>query len=198
MVRARVKTPMLLNEAARGVPVEVIPNGVDAPRAGARAPGHGLDAARRHRRALFIGRIYPVKGLPMLVEAWARVRPRGWTLRIAGPDEAGHRRGVEREIAEHGLGAGVSVLGPLEGAAKRAALLDSDLFVLPTRSENFGMAIGEALAHAVPVLTTTAAPWHFLDERECGWSVEPSVAGIAAGLRAATALDRHALRARGA
>ena len=92
MVRARVKTPMLLNEAARGVPVEVIPNGVDAPRAGARAPGHGLDAARRHRRALFIGRIYPVKGLPMLVEAWARVRPQGWQLTVAGRTKPGTKR----------------------------------------------------------------------------------------------------------
>ena len=60
---------------------------------------------------MFLGRIYPVKGLPMLIEAWARVRPAGWRLVIAGPDEAGHRREVEAAVAAAGLAEVVSFPG---------------------------------------------------------------------------------------
>ena len=48
------------------------------------------------------------------------------------------------------------------------------------------MVVAEALAHSLPVLTTTAAPWSILRERGCGWSVDPTVDGITEGLRQAT------------
>lgn len=174
------------------VPVRVIPNGVDVP---------SLDSPAERpypRRALFIGRIYPVKGLPMLIEAWARVRPQGWCLHIAGPDEAGHRAEIERAVRVAGLDSIVSFDGLLDDRAKRAALIAADLFVLPSHSESFGMAIGEALAHGLPVLTTTAAPWPALGAWNCGWRVEPSAEALAAGLREATSLDGATLRAMGA
>ena len=69
-----------------GVPVEVIPNGVDIPALDAHSPREKKIAGCR--RALVLGRYHPIKGLPMLVDAWARVRPPKWQLEIAGPDEA--------------------------------------------------------------------------------------------------------------
>jgi glycosyltransferase involved in cell wall biosynthesis len=181
------------------VPVGVIPNGIDVPALD--APVASIEAANarapRRKRALFLGRIYPVKGLPMLVEAWARVRPDGWVLQIAGPDEAGHRAQVEQAIAAAGLNDVVSFTGPLEGDAKRCAFLDADLFVLPTHSENFGTVVAEAMAHGLPVLTTTAAPWPVLRQRGCGWWIDPTVDGIERGLRDATRLDSATLRAMG-
>ena len=179
------------------VPVTVIPNGVDIPD----MPTHGLtggaSAERREKTALFLGRLYPVKGLPILIDAWAHVRPCGWRLHIAGPDEAGHRAVVQRRISDAGLADAVSFLGPLHGEAKRAALFGADLFVSPTYSENFGMAIGEALAHGLPVLTTTGAPWPQLLTHNCGWRVAPTPEDLAVGLRDATSLDRQRLRAMG-
>ena len=177
-----------------GVPVRVIPNGVDLPRDGAKAAGAGDD---RRKTALFLGRIYPVKGLPMLVDAWARVRPSGWNLRIAGPDEAGHRAEVEKAVTSAGMNDVISFSGPLDGEQKEEALSRADLFILPSHSESFGMAVGEALAHGLPVLTTTAVPWPMLPASGCGWRVEPTVDGIAAGLRQATSTDATTLRAMG-
>lgn len=181
-----------------GIPLVMIPNGVDVPAiAGKRAPvGAGENAGPR--TALFLGRIYPVKGLPMLIEAWARVRPPGWHLRIAGPDEAGHRAEVERAVSRAALSDVVSFLGPLSGEAKSAALDEAELLVLPSLQESFGMAAAEALAHGVPVLTTTGTPWRDLARRGCGWCVEPAAADIAEALRQATAKDAGALQVMGA
>ena len=183
-----------------GVPVRMIPNGVDVPEVGRKAgSGEGRKIGRGDKKAaLFIGRIYPVKGLPMLVEAWARVRPDGWFLQIVGPDEAGHRAEVEKAVCAAGLNEVVSFVGPLAGQAKRSVLLDADLFVLPSHSESFGMVIAEALAHGLPVLTTTGAPWSMLPQRGCGWWVDPTVDGIAEGLRQTTSLDSATLQAMGA
>src|SRR5207249_202295 len=119
-----------------GVPVHMIPNGVDLPEVGRNA--RKKSATGEKKTALFLGRIYPVKGLPMLIEAWGRVRPNGWNLKIAGPDEAGHRAKVEKAICGADLNGIISFLGPLDGEAKRSALSEADLFVLPTHSESFG------------------------------------------------------------
>jgi glycosyltransferase involved in cell wall biosynthesis len=133
----------------------------------------------------------------MLVEAWARVRPRGWRLAIAGPDEAAHQAQVARAVEAHGLDDVVSFAGPLYGAGKESALFDADLLVLPSHSESFGMVVAEALAHGVPVLTTTGTPWSELPQRGCGWWVAPTIDGLSEGLRAATSCEGGMLRQMG-
>jgi glycosyltransferase involved in cell wall biosynthesis len=186
-----------LSRLGLGVPVRFIPNGVDLPADGIGRRAEATANGNRARTALFVGRIYPVKGLPMLVEAWSRVRPQGWRLQIVGPDEAGHRVVVEKAVAAAGLEHAISFSGPLDGDAKAAAFRSADLFVLPTHSESFGMAIAEALAYGVPVLTTTSAPWPVLTERGCGWRVDPTVEGMVHGLRTAVSLGSDALLAMG-
>lgn len=186
-----------LSQLGLGVPVRVVPNGVDLPARGVDLREDTIVNKSRVRTALFVGRIYPVKGLPMLVEAWAQVRPAGWRLQIVGPDEAGHRLELERAIGTFGLGGVISFAGALEGDAKASAFRNADLFVSPTHSESFGMTIAEALASGLPVLTTTGAPWPMLAERGCGWRVEPTVEGLASGLRNAVSLDAKTLCAMG-
>jgi glycosyltransferase involved in cell wall biosynthesis len=186
-----------LQQLGLGRPVCVIPDGADLPEICRQRVNPTSDEASS-RTALFVGRIYPVKGLPMLIEAWGRVRPEGWRLHIAGPDEAGHRAEVERIVSRFGLNEFVSFLGPLDGEAKSVAFADADLFVLPSHSESFGMVVAEALAHGVPVLTTRGTPWGQLVERECGWWVDATIEGLTQGLRHATAQEPAALRHMGA
>lgn len=189
-----------LQHLGLGVPIATVPNGVDVPEERPRCKGSGTERAARGgpRTALFLGRIYPIKGLPMLIEAWARARPDGWILRIAGPDEAGHQEQVERAVTAAGLEQVVSFTGPLADGMKKSAFFDADLLVLPTHSESFGIVVAEALAHGLPVLTTTGAPWSILPESGCGWWVDATVDGIAEGLRQATTLDPEALWSMGA
>ncbi len=163
------------------VPICEIPNGVDIPIAAKHSP-----RISRSKIALFMGRIHPVKGLPMLIEAWDRVRPEGWTLRIAGPDEGGHRIKLEEMIDRAKLSGSCEWTGELAGEAKAAAFRCADLFVLPSHTENFGMAIGEALGYCLPVITTQGTPWKLLETERCGWWVPVTVDGLAAALNDAT------------
>lgn len=177
-----------------GPPIVTIPNGVEPPPDAGPAPRR--DSGRR--TALFLGRLYPVKGLPMLVEAWAKARPAGWRLIIAGPDEGGHRSVVEAAVAAAGLAGAISFAGPVEGEAKATLLREADFLVLPSHSESFGMVVAEALAYGAPVLTTTAVPWPALEQRQCGWRVAPTPDAIAAALCEATRCEPATLQAMGA
>jgi glycosyltransferase involved in cell wall biosynthesis len=162
-------------------PFCTIANGVDLPAGVTPRP-----AENGRRTALFVSRIHPKKGLPMLLAAWAKLRPPGWQLEIAGPDEGGHAAELAAQIEALSLGGEVRLLGPVYDDKKRALFEAADLFVLPTHSENFGIAIAEALAYEVPVLTTRGAPWELLETHRCGWWVEPTESAILQGLRTAT------------
>ena len=76
---------------------------------------------------------------------------------------------------------------------KSAALAHSELFVLPTRGENFGLAVAEALAHGTPAITTTAAPWEELVSRDCGWWVAPEAGAVREALSVALRLPASEL-----
>jgi glycosyltransferase involved in cell wall biosynthesis len=170
-----------VREFGWNVPIREIPNGVDVP-----AASIGEPRVNGPRIALFVGRIHPVKGIPMLVEAWNRVRPEGWKLRIAGPDEGGHRAKLEAMIDGANLSAICEWTGELGPEEKAAAYRCADLFVLPSHTENFGMVIGEAMGHGLPVLTTQGTPWQLLQTERCGWWAPVTVDGIADALEDAT------------
>jgi glycosyltransferase involved in cell wall biosynthesis len=144
-------------------PVVVIPNGVDA----AAFAGTGdREAIRRRwpecqgkRVALFLSRLHPLKGLGMLIDAWAKIPHAGWQLLVIGADEAGHEAEIKARVESRGLTGAVTFGGPRYGDEKVAVMQAADLFVLPTHSENFGIVVAEALACGVPVITTKGAPW---------------------------------------
>lgn len=187
-----------LRRFALGVPITTIPNGIDLPCRPELCRPQGDRLTRKDKIALFLGRLYPIKGLPMLVEAWAQVRPKDWSLVIAGPDEAGHRAEIERLVRRYGLAQQVNFSGPVAPQDRLSIYATADLFILPSYSESFGMAVGEALACGLPVVTTTGTPWSQLTERGCGWRVAPTVESLASALRDATSSDALTLLDMGA
>jgi len=174
-------------------PIAIVPNGVDIP-----APRqHGAQGERR--RALFLSRIHPKKGLPHLLRAWAAVEARmpDWELVIAGPDEVGHTAEMKALAKQLGLER-VAWRAAVNGEAKSTLYRSAELFVLPTHAENFGLVVAEALAHGVPVLTTRNAPWDGLETHGCGWWIPLDQDRLRETLQAATTLPRGQLNAMGA
>lgn len=178
-------------------PIAVVPNGVAL-------PDVSLDElwrdriARPARTALFLSRVHPKKGLLDLVAAWSLVRPVGWRLVIAGPDEAGHRADVEAAVRRARLDDVIEFAGPVDGERRQALFRDASLFVLPTHSENFGVVVAEALSFGIPVITTRGAPWAALSADRCGWWTEIGPDALAAALRDATNVSAQQFAAMGA
>jgi glycosyltransferase involved in cell wall biosynthesis len=174
-------------------PVVVIPNGVTVPPSTPAVPPH-----KKERQVLFLARLHPKKGLPELVQAWAEVRPEGWELVVAGPDDGGHRAEVEALARALGVHDALRFTGEVGDDAKWTLYREADLFVLPTHSENFGITIAEALAAGTPVITTKGAPWQDLETHRCGWWTDIGVAALARALAEAVAVSDEERRAKGA
>ena len=103
---------------------------------------------------LFLGRISWKKGLDILVSAYskiARTMP-DTRLLIVGYDEEGYGAWIRNLIKRCGLEESVTFAGALLGEDKLAAYAAADVFVLPSYSENFGLAVIEAMACGIPVV----------------------------------------------
>lgn len=146
-------------------PIAIIPNGVEAPEPRVQTP-----SARR--TLLFLSRLHPKKGVEELLRAWAAVAPRhpDWDLLIAGPDENGYGARM-KDLATSLCLQRTTFHDPMYGQEKWDALLEADLFILPSHSENFGNVIPEALSQETPVITTHGTPWQGLEAEGCGWWV---------------------------
>lgn len=178
-------------------PIALVPNGVEIP---AKPLPRFPRESGRPRRVLFLSRIHRKKGLINLVKAWEALHPVGWELLIVGPDEEGHLAEVKAAVAECRLQEQILFPGEVWGEEKNRLYCSSDLFVLPTFSENFGLVVAEALSCEVPVITTRAAPWHELEEERCGWWIDTGVAPLVAALREALAMapdELHEMGVRG-
>jgi len=170
-------------------PVAIIRNGVEVPSLAA-MPKPDC----RRRSVLSLGRLHPKKGLERLVRAWKAVEtdyPQ-WDLHIKGPAEVGHDLVLETLVSELKLER-VHISGAVTGVEKWRAYRDADIFVLPTRHENFGMTVAEALVSEVPVICSKGAPWGGVVEKRCGWWVDQGVEPLSAALRESMSHPREDL-----
>lgn len=176
-------------------PVAVIPNGIDLP---ALPTGAKQGRGDGVRTLLFLSRIHPTKGIDRLLQSWVQLQSEhpNWRLVIAGTGDKAHVQEV-RDLAASLDARGVEFQGPLYGDAKAHAYQAADLFVLPSHSENFGMVVAEALAHACPAVVCVGAPWSGLVNEGCGWWVANDVTTLAATLDSAMRLPAAELAAMG-
>ena len=149
---------------------------------GAPAPG-SVDGTVR---LLSIGAVVPRKGFDVLIEALATIEKLPWRLSIAG-DRARDPVAVEQldeAILQHRLAARIDLLGVLPDERISALYTGSDLFVLASRFEGYGMAYAEAMAHGLPVVGTTAGAIPDTVPPQAGVLVEPNdVTALARALR---------------
>lgn len=173
-------------------PVAVVPNGVDIP------PADRATEPAAVRTLLFLSRIHPKKGIDRLLQSWKMLQDAypEWHMRIVGRGEPDHVAAVEALAATLQVDR-VEFPGPAYGADRSREYRSADLFVLPSHSENFGMVVAEALAHACPVIATEGTPWEDVARRDCGWWVHHDVETLAAALDGAMRMPRAELERMG-
>lgn len=108
-------------------------------------------------RLLCVGALSPHKGQDVLVSALARIGGIDWRCTLVGPEaDPAYARSVRGLVTSSGLDERVELTGPLAPVALAARYAETDLVVVPSRIETYGMVVPEALACGVPVIVTTA------------------------------------------
>jgi len=113
----------------------------------------------KHRVVIFTGRLVSYKGLPLLVRVWKEIQLKhsNATLLLVGSgglDIHACEAELRVYVSEQGLQERVHFTGDVRNVHEY--LQASDIFVFPTESEAFGIALIEAMACAIPVISTHA------------------------------------------
>ena len=177
----------------------VSPNGVNLPEI--------LPAWSKHKdgkhRMLFLSRMHPKEGVLESVDAWPKDND-GWCCELVyslnGDEEREYEVEVKDRIRARGLEKSFLLTGALDDLEKWFAYRRADCFVLPTHTENFGIAIAEALYAGLPVITTKNAPWKGLIDHNCGWWIDLCWEELARTLKMAMNIsdeERNQMGARG-
>lgn len=157
-------------------------------------------SSNQGKALLYFSRITPIKGLDMLAEVWGRIDRKGWKLLIVGPDDRGYTEEIKTLFALKCPVGSYEFRPPVFGVDKFKLLQSVDAMVLPTRSENWSIAVAEGMASGLPVVCTKGAPWECLNAAKAGWWVDVSADSIRQGLESLLALsdnDRHEMGLRG-
>jgi glycosyltransferase involved in cell wall biosynthesis len=146
---------------------------------------------------LFLGRINIKKGLDILVESFGEITKEysDLYLVIVGANEGsqGYEEEIKRRLRDAGLSGRTIFTGMLTGRDKLEAFVDADVFVLPSYSENFGMAVVEAMACGIPVVISDKVGIHREVERNrAGIIVKTNPDSLSRGIR--SLLDNEKLK----
>ena len=117
----------------------------------------------------------------MLIQAFAKfaLDDNEIQLVVAGPDQERYRDRLEDIAEAMGISHRITWTDMISGDLKWGALRASEVFVLPSHQENFGIAIAEALACSIPVLTSTKVNiWREIKAYEAGLVEQDDLAGI--------------------
>lgn len=154
---------------------------------------------KKSRQILFLSRVHVKKGINFLVEAADVLRNelQGYKILVAGEGDADYVEAMKRMICDRGLQDIVQLIGGVYGDEKWRLFQTSDFFVLPTHSENFGLAIAESLASGTPVITTVGTPWSDLNSSEAGAWIEIGTEPLVETLRRFLSLSEDELETMG-
>jgi len=148
---------------------------------------------KNKRYIMFLGRIVHNKGLHYLINSYEKLKDKYQNVEVLVVG------GVEDEKYFKQLKQidGIQFLGMLDGQDKHTIFSISSLFVLPSKSENFGISIAEAMSCKIPVITTHGTPWKTIEENNAGWWVELSQINIDNAIDEALDCSSDELKAKG-
>ena len=160
--------------------IKVIPNGINIEEFKNLPPWQDLEKIYPElsdkRIILFLGRIHPKKGLDILARAFAKIARNRDDVRllIVGPDSNGYRKQIETILKREGVFKKTIFTGILTGSKKMAALSRANVFILPSYSEGFSIAILEAMVCGLPVIITDRCNFPEVVENAAGIIIKPN------------------------
>jgi glycosyltransferase involved in cell wall biosynthesis len=163
--------------------------GVDAGKITVAEPG--VERSQRARetsfgqplRLLAVGSLSPRKGYEVLIEALAPLEGLPWHLTIigAGDDASPYAASLRALIGVHGLVGRITMLGAMSDAELDAHYRSTDIFVMASHFEGYGMVLTEALARGLPIVTTLSGPGAAALPDAAAQKVPPGDAGALGG-----------------
>lgn len=176
-----------LQRVIRHPNVEILPLGCRDRRGPAYELARKTLGWQSHERVLlFLSRIDVKKGLGMLLLALKSRKEdlHDWRLMIVGDGDPEYVASLKAIASAAGANSpAVEWVGSVWGDERWPYLQGADLFCLPTHSENFGIAVLEALHAGTPVLTTNQTPWRDHSSADGIFICEPDTASISDGLQ---------------
>jgi glycosyltransferase involved in cell wall biosynthesis len=171
----------------------VIRNGVDVPQNLRRSASNGK------LRLLYLGRLHPIKGIETLLGACGIVESLSldWHLYIAGAGSPPYVDFLKSKARELGLSKQVEFVGEVFDERKEALFAQSDVVLVPSHTENFGIVVAESLAHGVPVIASKGTPWVGLETNRCGLWVDNDPESLATAIRKICTLPLQEMGQRG-
>lgn len=150
---------------------------------------------KKSKQLLFLSRVHVKKGINYLIEAADILRDelQGYKILVAGEGDADYIATLKQQIIDKGLQNMIHLIGGVYGDKKWELFQTSDFFVLPTNSENFGLAIAESLASGTPVITTVGTPWNDLNSSNSGAWIEIGTQPLVDTLRRFLSLSEEEL-----
>lgn len=128
--------------------------------------------AEGRRRLLFLGRLHHKKGIDRILGALREVMQSApdVLLVIAGDGETGYTRQLKQLVGSLALDDHVLFAGHLDGEMKWASFAAAELFLLPSRQENFAITVAEAMQMGIPVIITDKVnTWPYVEEAGAGF-----------------------------
>ena len=152
-------------------PVAVIPNGL--------VIDDSLEIRKTSnsvRRFAFVGRLNRIKNVDLLLSAWSKLgdKTRNCELLIIGDGDTAYKKELEEFATANKLN-NVRFLGFIMGKDLQKLVHSIDFQILPSKSENFGMVVPEALIQGAPVIASKGTPWSDLETFDCGWWVDNDI-----------------------
>lgn len=162
-------------------PIAIIPNGINL----LDYPDYNKTNNTK-RKLLFLSRIHEKKGVELLINSWNEldsIYTKNWEIEIVGSGNDDYIETLKELINKYQLNSSVKISKPIYGIQKLKKYQSSDLFVLPSYSENFGIVVAEALACKLPVITTKGVPWSELNLLGCGDWIEIGIEPLKESLK---------------
>ena len=155
-------------------PCKTIPNGID-PTVFSNLPSRSnarseFNLNGTDKILLFLGRFHSIKGLELLIPMIQDLAPKipDLKLLLAGPNGTPYAEQFKSRIQELGISSYFRFLGELDEKEKIFAYRAADLLLLPSKSENFGIVVAEALAAETPVVVSRYTPWSIVNQEKAG------------------------------